>query len=77
MSAGTIFFLLAVLVGIIVLVVVLARPGFPETKARHDDDSEGDGPTGEEYPPGARPAGPGAETMSIEPSETMGDEKHV
>ena len=50
------------------LVVVLSRQGHPE-----DDLERGlpdhPGPTGEEYPTGSRPAGPGAERMSPEPSE--------
>lgn len=49
--------------------VTLIRQGHP------DDDTERDlpenpGPTGEPYPTGSRPAGPSAESMTAEPSES-------
>lgn len=52
--------------------VMLARQGFPGSPNETDDDGsrrepQDPGPTGEEYPPGARPAGPGAERMTDEP----------
>lgn len=52
--------------------VMLARQGFPgePSDARQDEDLREDddpGPTGEEYPPGSGPAGPGAERMTDEP----------
>lgn len=71
MTAGSLLIVLAVVAGIVVMVVILARRGHPETGASSEHASNGEGPTGEEYPPGSRPAGPGAEAMSIEPSKTV------
>ncbi len=50
-------------------VMALLRQGHPEDSTERDL-PENPGPTGEEYPPGSRPAGPGAERMIANPSET-------
>ena len=49
--------------------VTLIRQGHPEDDVERDL-PENPGPTGEAYPTGSRPAGPGAESMVAEPSET-------
>lgn len=61
---------IAVVAGTVLVVVigslVLMRQGHPEDAADHEHPGEDDlgmGPTGEPYPPGARPAGPDAEAM--------------
>lgn len=47
---------------------LLARQGFPGRDGAKDAlDDEHEGPTGVDYPPGSRPAGPGAERMTGEP----------
>lgn len=66
---------IAVLITLVILAPVgflLAKQGFPgkpETLEGHERESEedGEGPTGEEYPTGSRPAGPGAERMTDDP----------
>ena len=63
--------LLALLITVIVVVpfaVLLARQGFPGWPHRDRAAEDGPiGPTDEPYPPGSRPAGPGAERMTDEP----------
>ena len=49
--------------------ITLIRQGHPEDDVERDL-PENPGPTGEPYPTGSRPAGPGAERMTAEPSET-------
>ena len=69
---------IAVIVGTLVVVVVgaviLRRQGHPEETATHDtrDESAVEGPVDGDYPPGSRPAGPGAESM--EPPASSPDE---
>lgn len=62
----------AALVVVIVLAVVtgiaLWRQGYPESGPSDPSAESGRGPTGEDYPPGSRPAGPGAEPMNEKPS---------
>lgn len=62
--SGFVFVIVLVLAGF--LVVFIARAGRGSVEPPHPGD-EG-GPTGEPYPPGSRPAGPGAESMVAEPS---------
>ena len=75
MTAASLAVVLVVLGGIVVFAVVLIRQGFPDSEGTLDDLPYGEGPTGEEYPPGSRPAGPGAETMHLEPSAEMHEER--
>ncbi|HEX6219671.1 MAG TPA: hypothetical protein VF115_01110 [Acidimicrobiia bacterium] len=49
--------------------VTLIRQGHPDDDVERDL-PESPGPTGEPYPTGSRPAGPGAESMTAEPSES-------
>lgn len=51
------------------IAVTLIRQGHPEDEVERDL-PENPGPTGEPYPTGSRPAGPGAEKMTHEPSAT-------
>ncbi|MGD2059993.1 MAG: hypothetical protein PVF87_03940 [Acidimicrobiia bacterium] len=53
------------------LAVALGRQGHPGDRVRRDM-PENPGPTGEAYPTGSRPAGPGAESMIAEPSPRKG-----
>lgn len=62
-----IMLLVALGVGAIWGLVVLTRQGHPENP-RDRDQPERLGPTGEQYPTGSRPAGPGAERMAPEPA---------
>jgi hypothetical protein len=61
--------LVALGVGTVWLIIVLNRQGHPEDEVVRDL-PENPGPTGEQYPTGSRPAGPGAEDMTPNPSET-------
>lgn len=56
---------------ILALSVILWRQGFPETGPSDADADAEKGPTGEVYPPGSNPAGPGAEDMTAEPSPNV------
>lgn len=63
---------IAVLITLVIVAPVgflLARQGFPGTPESDERESEeeSEGPTGEEYPTGSRPAGPGAERMTDAP----------
>lgn len=49
--------------------IKLVRQGHPDDEVDRDL-PENPGPTGEPYPTGSRPAGPGAERMIAEPSES-------
>lgn len=57
-----------VIIGTLVLIgvagIVLWRQGHPEGESSFIDEDRHEGPTGTPYPPGSRPAGPGAEGMS-------------
>lgn len=77
MTAANIISALAVLAGVAVLVLVLIRQGFPDSEGRPEDSSNGEGPTGEYYPSGSRPAGRGAETTHLESSEEMHEERET
>jgi hypothetical protein len=63
--------LVALGLGTLWLVMALNRQGHPEDDLEREL-SEDPGPTGEEYPTGSRPAGPGAERMRPNPSERKG-----
>lgn len=58
---------------IVALTVVLWRQGFPPSGHSREDSVTDKGPTAASYPPGSRPAGPGAENMNLPPSERMGE----
>lgn len=72
MDSLGIILLVAVGLGSIWAVIALARQGHPRDDIERDV-PEDPGPTGEKYPPGARPAGPGAERMIADPSEEEND----
>lgn len=55
------------------LVVALWRQGFPPRGRGSESSVSDEGPTTASYPPGSRPAGPGAEDMTRSPSESMAD----
>jgi hypothetical protein len=59
-------------VGAIWLGIRLFRQGRPDDDIERDLPDE-PGPTGEPYPTGSRPAGPGAERMVAEPSKSKDD----
>lgn len=69
MDSLGIIILVAVGLGTVWAVIALARQGHPADDFERDL-PENPGPTGEKYPPGSRPAGPGAERMTANPSET-------
>jgi len=56
-------------VAIVWLGVILIRQGHPDDDVDRDM-PENPGPTGEPYPTGSNPAGPGAEDMTAESSAT-------
>ena len=66
MASLWIFVLVLIGIAAIWLIVALARQGHPEDGVDVGARSGG-GPTGETYPTGSRPAGPGAEPMTNEP----------
>lgn len=59
-------------VAVVWIGVTLMGQGHPDDDVERDL-PENPGPTGEPYPTGSRPAGPGAEDMSREPSATEHD----
>lgn len=66
MQAFEVVLLVALGLGILWVVFALIRQGHPEDDLDRDL-PEDPGPTGEQYPTGSRPAGPGAERMAPEP----------
>lgn len=56
-------------VAVVWIGLTLVRQGHPEDDVERDL-PEDPGPTGEPYPTGSNPAGPGAEEMTAEPSKT-------
>lgn len=74
MSGWAILALVLVGLGMVALVVALWRQGFPPTGRSSDSSDSNEGPTQAPYPPGSRPAGPGAESMNLPPSESRSDE---
>lgn len=73
MSGWTILGLVVVGLGIVALSVTLWWQGFPPTGRGSEASATDEGPTRASYPPGSRPAGPGAEDMNLTPSETMSE----
>lgn len=73
-----------VVIGTLVLLagtsLVFRRQGHPEDASEHAEPEPNPGPTGEPYPTGSRPAGPGAEGMqtpepgSVSPAPSPGDD---
>lgn len=61
---------IAIAIGAVVLLVavfwVMTRQHHPSDPMDTIAGEDGEGPTGEAYPPGARPAGPGAESQRPE-----------
>lgn len=61
---------IAIAAGAVVLLVgvfwLLTRQPHPSDPMDSIAGEEGEGPTGEPYPPGSRPAGPGAESQEPE-----------
>lgn len=74
MPGWTILALVVVGLAIVGVTVALWRQGFPPTGRSREDSVSDEGPTTASYPPGSRPAGPGAESMSRPSSESMSDE---
>ena len=71
MSGWAILGLVVVGLAVVVLTIVLWRQGYPPTGRSAEESVTDRGPTAASYPPGSRPAGPGAEDMNIPPSESM------
>lgn len=73
--------LVLALTGLVIAAFVIAlwRQGFPSTGGASEESVSDEGPTTAAYPPGSRPAGPGAESMNVPPSKSMreGTENHT
>lgn len=74
MPMGLVESVVFILLGVAVvwIGVTLIRQGHPDDEVERDL-PENPGPTGEPYPTGSGPAGPGAEEMTHEPSATEHD----
>ena len=71
MPGWTILALVVVGLAAVALTIALWRQGFPPTGRSTEESVTDEGPTTASYPPGSRPAGPGAEDMKRHPSEAM------
>lgn len=60
--------------GTLWVVFAMTRQGHPEDDLDRDLPDH-PGPTGEQYPTGSRPGGPGAERMAPDPSESRDGER--
>ena len=74
MSGWTILSLVVVGLAVVALTIALWKQGYPPTGRSTEESATNEGPTTASYPPGSRPAGPGAEDMNLPPSESMSEE---
>ena len=73
MPVWTILALVVVGLAVVAVTVALWRQGFPPTGRSAEESVSDQGPTTASYPPGSRPAGPGAEDMNRPPSQSISE----